>query len=263
MNALLKYPGAVFFRKARSRIETVNDLDGEVVNLFECIRLDPERLAHLVHWTPYSRQIYEQTYIECPRDPYERAAVFLTKCNMGYGYRTTGERVGWKNDVQGRERAYAAKDWTELPSRIMEVAERLRGVQIECQPAVEIIERYNHPNVLIYADPPYVLGTRNREQYRCEMSDRDHRDLLDVLLAHRGPVLLSGYDSELYRDALRGWHVEWKVSRTHALVQKQEGLWTNFEPQAQLNLLDAVQGGDAHEQTPLSGVPAAPTTSWL
>lgn len=60
------------------------------------------------------------------------------------GFRTNGERVGWKNDVVGRERAYAAKDWCTLPERIVEAAERLRGVQIEHMDAVELIKRFNH-----------------------------------------------------------------------------------------------------------------------
>lgn len=48
--------GAVLFNKPRSHIETVNDLDGDVVNLFECIRQDPEKLGRIVYYTPYSRQ---------------------------------------------------------------------------------------------------------------------------------------------------------------------------------------------------------------
>lgn len=44
--------GAVLFSKQRSNIETVNDLDGDVVNLFEWIRNDPERLAREIYWTP-------------------------------------------------------------------------------------------------------------------------------------------------------------------------------------------------------------------
>ncbi len=51
--------GAVLFNKPRSNIETVNDLDGNVVNLFEWIRKDPERLAHEIYWTPYSRKVYD------------------------------------------------------------------------------------------------------------------------------------------------------------------------------------------------------------
>lgn len=76
------------------------------------------------------------------------------KCNQGYGFRTNEIRVGWKSDVAARERAYAAKYWTELPEIILQAAERLRGVQIECRPALEVIRRFNFTNVLIYADPP-------------------------------------------------------------------------------------------------------------
>ena len=72
-------------------------------------------------------------------------------------------------DVQGRERAYAARDWAELPERIAQAAERLSEVQIECRPAVELIQRFNYSKVLIYADPPYMLETRHGKQYREEL----------------------------------------------------------------------------------------------
>lgn len=37
--------GAVLFNKPASDIETINDLDSDVVNLFRCIQKDAERLA--------------------------------------------------------------------------------------------------------------------------------------------------------------------------------------------------------------------------
>ena len=46
--------GAVFFSKQRSNIETINDLDEDVVNLFHWVQHDPERLAHEIYYTPYS-----------------------------------------------------------------------------------------------------------------------------------------------------------------------------------------------------------------
>ena len=49
--------GAVFFRKECSAIETINDLDEEVVNFFEWVRNDPERLAREIYLTPYSRKV--------------------------------------------------------------------------------------------------------------------------------------------------------------------------------------------------------------
>ncbi len=229
--------GAVLFHKSRSHIETVNDLDGAVVNLFACIRTDPERLARNIYYTPYSRQVYNSAFdAEIPADPFQWAAQFYIKLNQGHGFRTSGEKVGWKNDVQGRERAYAAMEWSVLPERIMQAAERLRGVQIENMDAVELIGRFNYKNVLIYCDPPYVLKTRHGKQYRCEMDDSQHERLLDALEAHKGPVILSGYDSPLYSRRLRGWKRAEAVSYSQVGSKKKEVLWMNFEPDGQMEL---------------------------
>lgn len=54
--------GAVFFKKPPSRIETINDLDGEITNLFRCIREKTEELVRAVELTPYSREEYERAW---------------------------------------------------------------------------------------------------------------------------------------------------------------------------------------------------------
>lgn len=228
--------GAVLFNKSRSHIETVNDLDNDVVNLFEWIKRDPERLAREIYYTPYARMVYEERFDRIRGNSLYRAVSFCIRLNMGHGFRTNGEKTGWKNDIQGRERGYAAKDWKEFPERLVEAAERLRGVQIECRPAVDVIQRFNFGNVLIYVDPPYLLETRHGKQYRKEMSDKDHAELLEVLKAHKGPVLISGYDSELYRESLKSWHREENSSCSQVGSKKKEILWMNFEPIKQLTL---------------------------
>ena len=58
--------GAVLFNKPRSHIETVNDLDSNVVNLFTCMREDPVKLASMVYMTPYAREVYERAFKEVP-----------------------------------------------------------------------------------------------------------------------------------------------------------------------------------------------------
>lgn len=230
--------GAVLFNKPLSNIETVNDLDGNVVNLFEWIRKDPERLAHEIYYTPYARQVYEDVFASVPEDSLQRAVNFYIRLNMGHGFRTNWEKAGWKMDIQGRERAYALKDWCNLPEKIMQAAERLRGVQIENRPAVELIQKFNFRNVLIYADPPYVLSTRHGKQYKCEMDDADHNDLIDVLLDHKGPVILSGYDNDLYNDRLKSWQRKETTSYSQVNYKKKEILWMNFEANRQINIFD-------------------------
>lgn len=208
------------------------------MNLFNWIQKDPERLAGAIYWTPYARTVYEKAWEaqDTETDSFQRAVNFYIRLMMGHGFRTTGEKVGWKNDVQGREAAYAAKGWCEAPDIIRKTAERLRGVQIENRPALDLIERFNFSNVLIYADPPYLLSTRHGKQYRHEMTDADHKNLLDALKAHKGPVILSGYENELYNDALNGWYKDEATSRTQTAAKRQEVLWMNFEPMMQQKL---------------------------
>ena len=68
--------GAVLFNKTRSHIETVNDMDGRVVSLFDWIKRDPERLAHEIYYTPYSRQVYDEAFAAEPDDSLQRAVNF-------------------------------------------------------------------------------------------------------------------------------------------------------------------------------------------
>lgn len=134
--------GAVFFSKSKSNIETVNDLDGDVVNLFQTIRNSPDELIRAVGYTPYARQEYDDAF--SPADnPVEQARKFLVRCWQGHGFRTAGRKPGWKNDVQGREAAYAVRNWIRLPERVAFTVERLREVQIENRPAIEVIQRFN------------------------------------------------------------------------------------------------------------------------
>lgn len=216
--------GAVFFNKPRATLETVNDLDGEVSNLFTIIRDRPDELARLIHWTPYARTEYYRGY-ETEGSEIERARRFLVRCWMARGGKTS-DRTGWRHIID-LNAPHPAKDWQLLPDKIMAVTDRLRGVQIECQPAVKLIQRYKRPEVLIYADPPYILSTRSKRMYKHEMKDHDHEELLSVLLDHPGPVLLSGYDHPMYNGFLKHWRREERKVQAEAGKTRTEVLWIN------------------------------------
>lgn len=75
-----------------------------------------------------------------------------------------------------------------------------------------------------------MLETRHGKQYRCEMNDMEHEELLKVLLQHKGPAMISGYDTELYRDILSKWERRENISYSQVCSKKKEVLWMNFEP---------------------------------
>lgn len=108
------------------------------------------------------------------------------------------------------------------------MAVRLKSVQIENKPALELIRAFDHDNVLIYLDPPYVWSTRTRKQYRHEMSDRDHEELLETVLHSKAKVMLSGYDCELYENYLKGWRKIQIPARAQNSLPRVETLWMNF-----------------------------------
>ena len=66
------------------------NLDGNVVNLFDCIRRDPEKLARELHLIPYAREIYDRAFAQDPTDPFERARELLH--TPEYGARIPDER---------------------------------------------------------------------------------------------------------------------------------------------------------------------------
>lgn len=223
--------GAVLLNKVPSQIETVNDLDHDVVNLFRCIKEDSERLSRLVKLTPYSRKEYDDSFGQIPEDKFDQAVRFLVQCWQGHGFRQNGRKVGWKNDVQGREEMYACKNWYRLPGWIINIVDRLRQVQIENRPAIEIIKRFRYPNVFIYADPPYLLEARSGKQYKHEMTKEDHIELLEILFQHPGPVMVSGYDNDLYSEMLRGWSKDSTGGEAeyYGKRKQEETIWMNYQ----------------------------------
>lgn len=221
--------GAVLFEKFPSKIETVNDLDGDVVNFFRVIK-NPDSREELIEWlayTPYSRQVYDESFVVEPNTPVEQAGYFAIRSMQSHGFRLT-EKCGWKKDVHGREAAYAVKYWNELPEALAGMAVRLKQVQIENKPAIELIKAFNHANVLMYLDPPYVLSTRTRKQYRHEMSDDEHEEMLAEAIQSKAMIMISGYDCELYDRYLGEWRKMQISARAQNNLLRTETLWKNY-----------------------------------
>lgn len=220
--------GAVFFNKIPVRIETLNDLDKNVVNYFKIVREQAQELAKQLNMTPFSRDEYYQACEILPEDSeLERARKFAVRCWQGFGASNV-YRNGFRSSQQGRS-PHTTKEWRELPDRLLEASERLKNAQIENLPAIEVIKRYNTPDVFIYVDPPYLHGTRKNYLYHHEMEDQEHVDLLEILAKHPGKVLLSGYDNDLYNDMLLGWRKVHKKTQAEAGISRVETLWMNYE----------------------------------
>jgi len=232
--------GAVLFAKEPSTHEIVNDLDRAVVAFFRCLRDQPKELDQLCSLTPYARAEYEAANLDVPDlEDLELARRFWARVNLSFS-KSTGRSTGFSvttartqappNSVNGRR------------SRFADCAARLAGVTIESCDAVDLIERLATPETAMYVDPPYIATARTSRgpgtmptDYGCDMGGaEDHQRLIDCLLSTPAAVLLSGYRSDLYDDALASWdrieihtHAHGSNSRTVERSQRIEVIWSN------------------------------------
>lgn len=222
---------SVLLRKQRSPLEIYNDLNGDVVSFFKVLRERPEELVRLIRLTPWARSEYEQCRAVC-NDPLEAARRFYVSCWMGFG---GGRRCGsWRYQVRaGTMWKASALSFCEV-GHLYEIAERVRGVQIEQRPALDVIRQCDSISTLFYLDPPYLIGVRSdrRAVYAMEMDHEDHCELAAVVRELEGMVLISGYPSELYAELYEayGWKRVERRARTNAgpkgrSVVRTEALW--------------------------------------
>lgn len=227
--------GSVLLRKPRSYAEVYNDLDGEMFNLFSVVRDRGPEIERAVALTPFSRADFLEAY-EPTDSPVERARRTLIRAHMGFGTASMRTNASGKPQMTGfrsnttRAGTTPAGDWRGLPDVIASVIQRLRGVVIENRPAFEVMAKHDGDTTLHYVDPPYVHSTRGTGKtvphlYRHEMTDPQHLELAGFLHTLKGPVIVSGYDCDLYREAFKGWDRHELATHADGARDRIEVLW--------------------------------------
>lgn len=223
---------AVLLNKARSWLEVYNDMSADLVNFFWVLREQPEALIHRIEFTPYAIDEWRVALEDDP-DPLERARRFYIRSYMSLAGATAQWRTGWRRQKMltrqnGLKRMTPASILFKRTEHLYQVAERMRGVQIEHSNAAEVIERYDSVDTLFYLDPPYVAETRGRWQktaYEYEMTDGDHEALATMAHKVAGMVIISGYRSELYDRLYADWRRVDTVARVNGPGHAVESLW--------------------------------------
>lgn len=219
---------SVLVRKEPSYAEIYNDLDGTVVGLFRVLRSPRAgELIEALRLTPFARDEFAEAYQEAD-DEVERARRLIIRSFMGFGSNGHNRSTGFRAN-SNRSGTTPAHDWVNYPDSLATVVARLSGVTIENKDAKAVMAQHDAPTTLHYVDPPYVFETRSDkgDDYAHEMTDDDHVELLTLLRALRGMVILSGYPCALYDDALPDWRRIERKALADGAKERTEVLWIN------------------------------------
>ena len=218
---------AVLLTKPKAEHEVYNDVSGDLVHFWRILRERTGELAGAIARTPYSREEHLLAFEPCDED-LERARRFAVRSwqTIG-GVKRASQGRGWRYSIASHNWSCPTAVWQKVPERIIAAADRMKGVYIERGSWREVTERFDAPTTLHYWDPPYVLTSRskNRDTYEDEFTDDDHQGLLDLALEVEGMVVISGYPSELYDDALQGWKRLETGGRSQSNASTTEVLW--------------------------------------
>lgn len=219
---------SVLLRKLPSYAEIYNDLDGDAVNLFRVLRSERAyELVEKINMTPFARDEFVEAYAPTD-DAVERARRLVIRSFMGFGSNGHNKATGVRAN-SNRSGTTPSHDWTNLPANLKLIIERLSGVTIENKDAMSVMAQHDGIDTLHYVDAPYVFATRSdsSDDYAHEMSDADHAQLLAFLPTLQGYVMISGYPSETYDAALKGWKRITKKALADGAKQRTEVLWSN------------------------------------
>lgn len=228
---------SVLLQKPRCPAECYNDLDGRVVGFFRVLR-DPQQAAELqrrVALTPYAREELEWAFGE-PTDAIDAAHRLVVRSFLGHGSDSATRRcrTGFRARLT-EGRALPSAEWSTWADSIPAFTERLAGVLIDNDDALAVIGRMDHPNTLLYVDPPYVHASRSSMMnkrsgtngYAHELDDAGHRQLAAKLHAVRGMVVISGYPSDLYQELYGDWEQHQRGAVADTGKARTEVVWLN------------------------------------
>ena len=230
---------SVLLAREPVRLEVYNDLDESLVGFFKVLA-DPALFGDFyrrVALLPYSRALF----YECRRtwaeqaDPVERAARWFVLARQNFG----GMCDSWGFVVTAHGHV-PPLTWASTLKMLPAIHCRLQRVQIECNDWRKVLAAYDGPDTLFYCDPPFVHATRSSTRYTHELSDQDHVELVERLLALDGKAAVSTYPNDIYRRLVAaGWKRQIRRTVCHAAGKVREsglrglGAATRMQPRTE------------------------------
>jgi DNA adenine methylase len=196
--------GAIFFAKEPSKVEIINDTNGEIINFFEVLQRDFTALEKEVTISLHSRQRYNHAWVIYQHPELfgrvQRAWAVWMLANSSYGHKLGGG-FGFDKSDNATTKSLSNK----RAAFSVDYAIRLQRAQIECCDALRIIRSRDCKDAFFYLDPPYVGADQGHYD---GYTQEDFDALLALLSTIKGRFLLSSFRNEPLNKYIKrkGWH---------------------------------------------------------
>lgn len=198
-----------FLREHRTKVEVLNDINGDLVNLYRVVQHHLDEFVRQFRWALSSRQLYEWAKITEPETltDIQRAARFFYLQKLGFGGKVEGRTFGTATTAPAR------LNLLRIEEELSQVHLRLNGVFVEHKPWQECVARYDRAHTVFFLDPPY-WGT---EGYGVPFELGEYARMAALMRAIKGRAVVTVNDVPEMRQAFAGLPLE-RVSITYSVA---------------------------------------------
>ncbi|MBU5439483.1 DNA adenine methylase [Tissierella sp. MSJ-40] len=202
--------GWVYFGKEASKVEVINDIDRELINLFKMIKYHAPEIERMLEYEFSGRDMFEEykNYNIEYLTEINRAVRFLYLITQSFG--SKGDHYGYGTNTKPKPQIFYKNVLSDLK-------ERLRNTYVENLSFENIIDKYDREYTFFFADPPY-LGTTG---YEHEFGEKEHLLLRDKLSNLKGNFLLTINDHEITREWYKDFNIK-EVEVSYSVSKEQK-----------------------------------------
>ncbi len=191
---------ALFFLRHPAEVEVINDINGDLVNLYRVVTHHLEEFVRQFKWALSSRQVFrwlKETRPETLTDV-QRAARFFYLQQTAFGGKVDGQTWGTATTAPTINLLRIEENLSAAHLRLA------NGVYIEQLDWAACIERYDRPHSLFYLDPPYW----ETEGYGVPFPWEEYERMAAVLAGIKGKAVVSLNDHPAIRECFRAFDME-------------------------------------------------------
>ncbi|NLK94717.1 MAG: DNA adenine methylase [Clostridiales bacterium] len=202
--------GWVYFGKEESKVEVINDIDKELINLFKMIKYHAPEIERLLQYEFSGRDLFDEykNYSVEYLTEIHRAIRFIYLITQSFAGR--GISYGYGTSTKPAPQIF-------YKNVLLELKDRLKNTYVENLSFEKIIDKYDRDYSFFFCDPPYL----NTTGYGNEFGETEHILLREKLGGIKGKFLLTINDCEEIRELYKDFSIE-EVKVNYSVSRSKE-----------------------------------------